>query len=65
MLHHYFANIITVDTTLVSALGKVVVREARSGERFSFATSAVKGSLGLVLKTLASGSFFLSALAEP
>jgi len=31
-------NIPTVDTTLVPALGKVVVREARSGERFSFAT---------------------------
>lgn len=48
----------TVDITLVPALGKVVIREARSGERLSFAISAVKGSLGLVLEKLASGSFF-------
>lgn len=36
-----------------------MVREARSGERISFVTSAKKGSLGLILEPSASGSIFV------
>ena len=54
----YALSVKTVDITLVPALGKVVIRDARSGERISFAISAVKGSLGLVVETLASGCSF-------
>lgn len=38
-----------------------MVREARSGERISFVTSAKKGSLGLILEPSASGYFAFDA----
>lgn len=47
-----------------SAPWEIVVREARSGERISFVTSAEKGSLELILEPSASGSFALDCAAD-
>ncbi len=53
----YLEDTAAVDTMLVPHLRTCVVRVARSGERISFSISAVKGSLGFVVETLASGFF--------